>query len=216
MDVVAAFVAALLAARLAAVLLVRSRGATGLARGAGRLWAASLAAFAFASAALAWGAAAGFDDRSFRVYYAAGALLSAPLLGAGSLALRGHARAVPLALVYAGLAVGLALAAPLHGEIAGTGVPHAQDHLSFLPVRLVAIAANSLGTLAAVAVLLLAVRRHPRQSVLLLAGIGVAAAGSTLTGLGVAEASLSFAVASLLLYAGAAYPRERIQSPPTV
>ena len=35
--------------------------------------------------ALAWGAAAGWDDRAFRVYYLFGGLLTAALLGAGSL-----------------------------------------------------------------------------------------------------------------------------------
>ena len=58
-------------------------------------WSASLFAYAIASAALAWGAAAGWDDRAFRVYYLAGGLLTAPLLGAGSLLLRGYCWAAP-------------------------------------------------------------------------------------------------------------------------
>ena len=36
-------------------------------------WAAGLAAYAVAAAAIAWGEAAGWDGRTFRVYYAAGA-----------------------------------------------------------------------------------------------------------------------------------------------
>ena len=77
-------------------------------------WAAGLGAYAVAAAAIAWGEAAGWDARTFRVYYAAGALLTAPLLGAGSLLLSGRRRAAPVALVYAGLAVGVALAVPVH------------------------------------------------------------------------------------------------------
>ncbi len=55
-------------------------------------WAWSLGAYAIAAAAIAWGEAAGWDARAFRVYYAAGALLTAPLLGAGSLVLAGVRR----------------------------------------------------------------------------------------------------------------------------
>ena len=45
---------------------------------------------------MAWGAAHGWDAPSFRVYYLAGALLSAPLLGLGSLSLAGRRWAGPL------------------------------------------------------------------------------------------------------------------------
>ena len=105
-------------------------------------WSAGLGAYAIAAAAIAWGEAAGWDERAFRVYYAAGALLTAPLLGAGSLLLAGRRRAAPVALVYAGLAVGIALAMPVHGTFAAHGIPAAQDHLAFLPARLLAIVAN--------------------------------------------------------------------------
>ena len=44
-----------------------------------------------ASAALAWGTAAGWNEAAFRVYYLFGGLLTAPLLGAGSLLLLGKA-----------------------------------------------------------------------------------------------------------------------------
>ena len=66
MDVVLAFAAALVSLRLAADLVERWRS-----RRTPELltWGASLAAFAAASAALAWGAAAGWDDRAFRAYY---------------------------------------------------------------------------------------------------------------------------------------------------
>ena len=80
MDALLAFAAALLTLRLAAELVRKWR-----ARRAPELlaWAASLAAFAAASGALAWGAAAGWDDRSFRAFYLFGGLLTAALLGAG-------------------------------------------------------------------------------------------------------------------------------------
>ena len=77
MDVLLSFGAALLSLRLAGLLGRKGRTA----------WAGSLLSFAAATGAMAWGAAHGWDARSFRVYYLAGALLSAPLLGVGSLQL---------------------------------------------------------------------------------------------------------------------------------
>ena len=49
------------------------------------------------------------------------------------------------ALVYVGLAVGVAIAVPVHGDSA-TSIPAAQDHLDFFPARLVAIVGNIAGT----------------------------------------------------------------------
>ena len=72
-------------------------------------WAGALLAYAAAAAATAWGAAHGWDTRSFRVYYLAGGLLTAPLLGVGSLLRAGFRRAVPVGLVYSGIAVGVAV-----------------------------------------------------------------------------------------------------------
>ena len=42
-----------------------------------------------------------------------------------------------------------------------TAIPAAQDHLDFVPARLLAIVGNSLGTLAVVGVALLTMRRRP-------------------------------------------------------
>src|SRR3954464_7134148 len=116
MEALLAFAAALLALRLAGDLLGRwrTRRAPQLAA-----WSVSLLAYAVASAALAWGAAAGWDDRAFRVYYLAGGLLTAPLLGAGSLLLKGYRWAGPLTIAYAGLAVGIAIAVPLTAAVSG-------------------------------------------------------------------------------------------------
>jgi len=159
-----------------------------------------------AAAALAWGAADGWSDAAFRVYYLAGALLTAPLLGAGSLLLLGRRWAGPVALAYVGLAIGIALAMPLAGIVAGDELPKAQVVLDFWPARLVAILANSLGTLAVVLVALMTFRRRPLGNLLVLAGVAVAAAGSALAGLGVGTLAPSLAVASLLLYAGFVVP----------
>jgi hypothetical protein len=198
-DALVAFAAALLALRLAGALARRWRATR---RPELAAWAWSLAAYAVAAAAIAWGEAAQWDARTFRVYYASGALLTAPLLGVGSLLFLGVRRAGPAGFAFAGLAVGVALAMPVHGTFAAHGIPPAQDHLAFLPARLLAIVANALGTLAVVAVALRSLRRRPLGNVLIVLGVGAAATGSGLAGLGAAGTSVGIAVGAVLLYAG--------------
>jgi hypothetical protein len=204
MDVLVPFAAALLSFRLAAELVGRWR-----ARRAPELlaWAASLATFAAASAALAWGGAAGWDDRSFRAYYLFGGLLTAALLGAGSLLRAGFRLAGPAALVYAGIALGVAIAVPIDPSIAGDAIPDASEHLAFFPGRAVALVGNVVGTIAAVGVALAGIRRRPLGNWLIIAGVVAAAVGSAAAGLGEGGGSVFAAVAAALLYAGFVSPR---------
>jgi hypothetical protein len=194
------FAAALVALRLAGRLFSRRSRPEML------IWAWSLAAYAVAAGAIAWGEAAQWDARAFRVYYAAGALLTAPLLGAGSLALAGLRRAGAIAFGYAGLAIGVALAMPVHGVFAAHGIPPAQDHLTFAPARLLAITANILGTAVVVAVALRSIRRRPRGNSLVVFGVAAAAAGSGIAGLGAGGAAVGIAAGAALLYAGFVAP----------
>ena len=211
MDEILAFAAALLSLRLAGDLARRWRLTR---RPELAWWAWSLAAYAIAAAAIAWGESAGWDARAFRVYYAAGALLTAPLLGAGSLVLAGGKRVRGAALLYAGLAVGVAIAMPVHGLFAGGGIPAAQDHLALLPARVLAVAANILGTLAVVVVALRTIRVRPLGNSLIILGVAAAATGSGLAGLGAGGAAVGIAIGAALLYAGfvlpAAFPRGRL------
>jgi len=190
--VVLSFGAALVSFRLAG-LLVRARRLA---------WAAGLLSFAAACAAMAWGSAHGWDAAAFRVYYLAGALLSAPLLGIGSLAFWGRRWAAPVGLLYAGLAAGIALAMPVHGSFGGTHVPHGQDHVDAL-ARVVAIAGSSLGTLAVLVVAVLTFRRRPGANGLLVAAVAAAAVASALTQTAVSAAAAVFALAAVLLYLAA-------------
>jgi hypothetical protein len=202
-DALLAFAAALIALRLAGALARRWRAS---ARPELLIWAWSLATYAVAAGAIAWGEAAQWDARAFRVYYAAGALLTAPLLGAGSLALAGVRRAKALALGYTGLAVGIALAMPVHGVFAAHGIPPAQDHLAFAPARVLAIVANILGTAAVVVVALRSIRSRPLGNSLIVLGVAAAAAGSGVAGLGAGGAAVGIAVGAALLYAGFVAP----------
>jgi hypothetical protein len=199
MNALIAFGAALLALRLAGLLARRWRATR---RPELAAWAWALAAYAIAAAAIAWGEAAQWDGRAFLVYYASGALLTAPLLGVGSLLLAGVRRAAAVGLLYAGLAVGIAVALPVHGAFAPHGLPPAQDHLAFVPGRLLAIVANSLGTLAVVVVALRSLRRRPLGNTLIVLGVAAAAIGSGVAGLGAGGAALGVAVGAVLLYAG--------------
>jgi hypothetical protein len=204
-----AFSAALLALRLSGLVfaLWRSRRLAQFLA-----WSGSLFAYAVASAALAWGVAAGWDGRTFRVYYLFGALLTAPLLGVGSLLLWRRSWAAAVGLVYTGLAVGIAVSVPVHGTF-GTTIPAAQDHLAFLPARLLAVVGNSAGTLAVIGVAALTFRRRPLGNALIVGGVLVAAIGSTLAGVGAAQTALFATVAVILLYYGfAAPPRTEVAS----
>ena len=80
MDALLAFAAALVSLRLTGRLLQRwrERRTADLAA-----WSASLAAFAEAYAALAWGAAASWSEPALRAYNLFGGLLTAMLRGAG-------------------------------------------------------------------------------------------------------------------------------------
>lgn len=198
-EAILAFGAALLSLRLAGLLAGRWR----VSRQPNLLgWSAGLAAYALGAAAIAAGSAAGWNEWSFRAYYLFGGLLTAALLGAGSLLLAGVRVAAPVALLYTGLAIGVALAAPLETPVGGTSIPEAQEHLAFFPARILAIAGNVAGSVALITVAIRGFRRRPVGNALLLGGFAVAAAGSALAGLGAAETSAFIAAGAGLLYAG--------------
>jgi len=198
-EAILAFGAALLTFRLAGLLAARWR----VQRQPYLLaWSAGLAAYALGAAAIAAGAAAGWNEGSFRAYYLFGGLLTAALLGTGSLLLAGVRIAGPIALVYVGLAVGVALAVPLESPIAGSSIPEAQQHLAFFPARMLAIVGNVAGSIALVVVAIRGFCRRPIGNALLLAGFATAAVGSALAGLGTAETAAFIAAGAGLLYAG--------------
>jgi hypothetical protein len=202
-DALVAFAAALVALRLAGALRARGRLA----------WAGAFLAYAAACGATAWGAAHGWDARVFRVYYLTGGLLVAPLLGIGSLIFARRAWAARVGLLWIGLALGVAIAMPVHGTF-GESIPAAQDHVD-AAARVVAIAGNSLGTLAVAAVAIASFRRRPLANALILAGIAVAAVGSAAAGLGVGAAGGFALVAVVLLYLGAVPPRPALLARPS-
>jgi len=198
-EALIAFGAALLTLRLSGLLATRWRE-----RRSPHLlaWSAGLSAYALGTAAIAWGAAAGWNEGVFRAYYLFGGLLTAPLLAAGSMLGIGRTLAGPIILAYAGLAVGVAVGVPLDSPVAGTEIPEAQKHLELFPARIIALVGNIAGTVALVGVTLATLRRRPIGNTLLLGGFALAAAGSALSGLGVTGSAVFVAAAAGLLYAG--------------
>jgi hypothetical protein len=85
-------------------------------------------------------------------------------------------------------------------------IPAAQDHLAFVPARLVAVLANTVGTAAVVVVAAATFRRRPLGNALIVLGVALAAVGSALAGLGAAETAGFAAAAVVVLYAGFVAP----------
>ena len=107
----------------------------------------------------------------------------------------------------------MAIAMPIHGGFATHGLPPAQEHLAFVPGRLLAIVANSLGTLAVVAIAIRSARRRPLGNTLIVLGVAAAAIGSGVAGLGAGGAAIGIAVGAALLYAGFTARSARRPSP---
>jgi hypothetical protein len=112
-------------------------------------WTFALALFALASAALATAASTGWDRGTFRAFYLLGAVLNVPWLALGTVYLLGGRRIgdrVRTGLVlFTGLAIGVMLAAPIHGVIVPTGgIPVGKGHFGVLP-RVLAGAGSGIG-----------------------------------------------------------------------
>ena len=159
-------------------------------------WSAALVAYAIAAGALAWGTQLGGASLRFASTTCSAGCSRQRCSVWGPRLLYGWRWTLYPGLVYVGLAVGVAIAAPIHGDISGTSIPEAQEHLGFLPARLVAILGNSIGTIAVIGVALATIRRRPLGNVLIITGVAVAALGSAFAGLGAAESAVFVAIAA--------------------
>jgi hypothetical protein len=109
-------------------------------------WAVSLVMFAAGSAALWYGAAAGWDEVTFRLFYLFGAVLNVPFLALGTVYLLGGVRrgdrwAVVVALGSA-FAAGVMAVAPLRGPVPAHRLPQGSDVFGALPRVLAAVASG--------------------------------------------------------------------------
>jgi hypothetical protein len=150
-----------------------------------RAWTIALALFALASAALATGASTGWDRGTFRVFYLFGAVLCVPWLALGTIYLLSGptvGRRVELVLIlFSGFALGVMLSAPIHGQIALTGIPVGKDHFGVMPRVLAAVSSGLGATVVLVGAVWSAVRFTRSRA----DGSSRLAAGNALIALGV-------------------------------
>jgi acyl dehydratase len=148
-------------------------------------WTFALALFALASAALATAASTGWDRGTFRAFYLLGAVLNVPWLALGTVYLLGGRRIgdrIRTGLVlFTGFAIGVVLAAPIHGVIAPAGgIPVGKDHFGVLP-RVLAGAGSGVGAVVVFGGALYSAVRFARRRA---PGTGALAGGNALIALG--------------------------------
>ena len=109
-------------------------------------WAISLAMFVAGSTALWYGAAAGWDEVTFRLFYLFGAVLNVPFLALGTVYLLGGVRRGDRWAVVVGLgsafAAGVLAVAPLEGPIPAHRLPRGSEVFGALPRVLAALASG--------------------------------------------------------------------------
>jgi hypothetical protein len=182
-------------------------------------WGVSLAMFALGSAALAAGVSFGWSRLTFETYYLFGALLTVPVLAAGTLELlasRTVAHAYLVALVaFAIASVVLLAAAPIRAADLVGELPEGSQVLP-VAVRVLAGVGNGVGTLIVVGGALVTVvgaaradrsawyrRRRVQGTALIAAGVLVAAAGGSVAAIGrSAGLALALAAGAAVMYAG--------------
>jgi uncharacterized protein YkwD len=111
-------------------------------------WTVSLFMFAAGSAALWWGAAAGWDEWSFKAFYLFGAILNVPFLALGTVELLAgpaHGRRwTAIVAMLSAFCAGLIVSAPLLAPIAAEGLPQGREVFEAGP-RIAAAVASGVG-----------------------------------------------------------------------
>jgi hypothetical protein len=148
-------------------------------------WTFALALFALASAALATAASTGWDRGTFRAFYLLGAVLNVPWLALGTVYLLGGRRigdrVRAVLVLFTGFAIGVMLAAPIHGVIAPDGgIPVGKDHFGVLP-RVLAGVGSGVGAVVVFGGALYSAVRFARRRA---PGMGALAGGNALIALG--------------------------------
>jgi hypothetical protein len=213
-ETAAAAVAAVVAAICTAVCL-RRLAAAGWRRPPLIAWTIGFALFTAATLALWYGAARGWSDAAFRIYYLAGAILVVPYLAVGELLLvlpgRRVTRMVAATMLFLTFAaVAAVLAARVAGQaLAAAGAAPPNGALVGPWPKVLAIALNSAGTVVLLWGSLRSahLRRDPRP-LLVAVGVAVIAAASTATRLGsYALFALAQAVGIVLILVGLVWRR---------
>jgi len=147
-------------------------------------WSVALAMFAVASFALAAGAALGWNQLTFRIFYLFGAITNVPVLALGTVYLlggrrRGDAWAVVIALVVA-FSTGVLAVAPFRATLPADELAQGSEVFGPLP-RFLAATASGAGAAVVVAGALWSAARARGRRRLVAANVLIAA-GTVLTG----------------------------------
>jgi hypothetical protein len=162
-------------------------------------WAAALAMFAVASAALAAGAAVGWTPTLFRLFYVFGAVANVPVLALGTIYLLASRRtadriALPT-LVAIAFAAGVVVAAPLRvANLPKEHLAQGSDVFGALPRILAAVASGGGALVVFAGALWSALRRHRLVMANVLIAVGTAVTGASGLLNSVADAMTGFAV----------------------
>jgi hypothetical protein len=185
-ETAAAALSALISLACTGVVASRLRG--GRRRAPYLAWTAGFALFTLASACLWYGAARGWSEEVFRLYYLAGGILVVPFLAVGELLLVAPGRratrlaaATMLWLCFAAAAAVLAADVDA-AQLAEAGAAPPNDAMGGPWTTILAVTMNSVGTLILLAgsIRSARMRRDPRP-LLVAAGVGVIALASTAT-----------------------------------
>jgi drug/metabolite transporter (DMT)-like permease len=218
MDAWASGIAAAVALVLSAILLTR-----GIGRHHAYLisWGLALGLFALGCSALLWGSARSWTPAVFRVYYLAGAVLTVPVLGVGSVWLLAPrvGRVASLGVVAFAIAgVLVVLGAATRGPVPADKVPEGKQLFGVGP-RALAVSGNVAGTAlvvgGTVGSIVRIVRRrregterardarYLQANVLITIGVLVAASGGLFLFLGdAASKAVPLAIAAVLIFVG--------------
>ena len=172
-------------------------------------WSVALAMFSIGAGALWWGATAGWDPVSFRVFYLFGAVLNVPFLALGTVYLLGDQRrgdrwAVAVALAAA-FAAGVVLSSPLTADVPADVLPRGSEVFGPLPRVLAAVASGAGATVVLAGAVWSAWRRR-----LVAANLVIALGVLTLSASGLLNSvmdemdgfAVSLAVGIVILFAG--------------
>ena len=109
-------------------------------------WSVSLLLFSLGAGCLLVGAANGWNEWSFRLFFLFGAILNVPFLALGTVYLLGGQRRGDLCAIAVSLAgafaAGVLLVAPLHAPVPVHRLPRGQDVFGVLPRVLAAVASG--------------------------------------------------------------------------
>jgi len=109
-------------------------------------WTVSLAMFFVGAAALWFGAANGWDETTFRIFYLFGAVVNVPFLALGTVYLLGDRRRADrwtaLVALASAFAAGVVLEAPMHARVPVDRLPQGSEVFGFLPRVLAAVASG--------------------------------------------------------------------------